>query len=58
MAEERQHPDQRYLARLRARGKAKGETVWVINKDDLPVYPLYTVQEVARIRVCRLRRQS
>ena len=27
----------------------KGETVWEINKDDLPGYPLYTVQEVERL---------
>ena len=27
----------------------KGETVWEINKDDLPGYPLYTVQEVDRL---------
>ncbi len=28
---------------------AKGETVWEINKDDLPGMPLYTVQEVSRL---------
>jgi hypothetical protein len=27
----------------------KGETVWEINKDDLPGIPLYTVQEVSRL---------
>ena len=27
----------------------KGETVWEINKDDLPGMPLYTVQEVSRL---------
>jgi hypothetical protein len=27
----------------------KGETVWEIGKDDLPGYPLYTVQEVSRL---------
>jgi hypothetical protein len=27
----------------------KGEAVWEINKDDLPGYPLYTVQEVNRL---------
>src|SRR6266851_906750 len=27
----------------------KGEIVWEINKDDLPGYPLYTVQEVERL---------
>ena len=26
-----------------------GETVWEINKDDLPGMPLYTVQEVSRL---------
>ena len=28
---------------------AKGETVWEINKDDLPGFPLYTVHEVVRL---------
>jgi hypothetical protein len=28
---------------------AKGETVWEINKDDLPGFPLYTVQELSRL---------
>ena len=28
---------------------SKGETVWEINKDDLPGMPLYTVQEVSRL---------
>ncbi len=28
----------------------KGETVWEINKDDLPGIPLYTVQEVSRLK--------
>jgi hypothetical protein len=28
---------------------AKGEIVWEINKDDLPGYPLYTVQQVRRL---------
>jgi len=28
---------------------AKGESVWEINKDDLPGFPLYTVQEVSRL---------
>jgi hypothetical protein len=28
---------------------AKGETVWEIDKDDLPGVPLYTVQEVSRL---------
>jgi hypothetical protein len=28
---------------------AKGETVWEINKDDLPGIPLHTVQEVSRL---------
>jgi len=28
---------------------AKGETVWEINKNDLPGFPLYTVQEVSRL---------
>jgi hypothetical protein len=28
---------------------AKGQTVWEINKDDLPGFPLYTVQEVSRL---------
>lgn len=27
----------------------KGETVWEINKDDLPGFPLYTVHEVCRL---------
>lgn len=27
----------------------KGEVVWEINRDDLPGYPLYTVQEVSRL---------
>jgi hypothetical protein len=27
----------------------KGETVWEMNKDDLPGIPLYTVQEVSRL---------
>lgn len=27
----------------------KGETVWELNKDDLPGIPLYTVQEVSRL---------
>jgi hypothetical protein len=27
----------------------KGETVWEINKNDLPGFPLYTVQEVSRL---------
>jgi len=27
----------------------KGETVWKINKNDLPGFPLYTVQEVSRL---------
>ena len=27
----------------------KGETVWELNKDDLPGMPLYTVQEVSRL---------
>jgi hypothetical protein len=27
----------------------KGETVWEINRHDLPGYPLYTVQEVDRL---------
>ncbi len=27
----------------------KGETVWEINKDDLPGIPLYTIQEVSRL---------
>ncbi len=27
----------------------KGETVWEINKDDLPGFPLYTVHEVTRL---------
>ena len=27
----------------------KGETVWEINKNDLPGIPLYTVQEVSRL---------
>jgi hypothetical protein len=28
---------------------SKGETVWEINKDDLPGIPLFTVQEVSRL---------
>jgi len=28
---------------------AKGETVWEVNKDDLPGIPLHTVQEVSRL---------
>jgi hypothetical protein len=28
----------------------QGETVWEINKDDLPGIPLYTVQEVSRLK--------
>jgi hypothetical protein len=27
----------------------KGETIWEINKNDLPGIPLYTVQEVSRL---------
>ena len=27
----------------------KGETVWEINKNDLPGFPLYTVQEASRL---------
>ncbi len=28
---------------------ANGQTVWEVNKDDLPGFPLYTVQEVSRL---------
>ncbi len=27
----------------------QGQTVWEVNKDDLPGFPLYTVQEVSRL---------
>ncbi|WP_123847612.1 beta-propeller domain-containing protein [Chitinophaga lutea] len=29
---------------------AKGETVWEVNKDDLPGFPLYTVHQVSRLK--------
>jgi hypothetical protein len=34
---------------LGSASEKKGETVWEINKDDLPGIPLYTVQEVSRL---------